>query len=494
MSSIFSLAGRFVGSYKVVRKLGEGGMGVVYEAVHKTTGRHIAIKFLHEEFQEDQELLGRFFNEAIASSALDHPGMVQIFDSGMLDGETPYLIMEYLRGSSLDQCLAAIDGRRGLPLREALNVAWQTAAVLAELECRGIVHRDLKPGNLMLVPDAVAAQGVRVKILDLGLAKLNRELFASAVHTRCGMVMGTPLYMSPEQCSDTSDVDGKTDVYSLGAVLFEMLTGQTPYVTAGSRSMLALHMFAPVPRLKDVAPAAPEALAELVTAMLSKRPAERPTMAQVRDLLAQLLAAPLDNPGAVLVACPATATPQKCVATSRVPTAVHARLGKRAQGSIETPESTPPVPPVMVKTILAALEQSGAAATRVLILADTRVRDTQKDLRPPSILARSQRDLTVEFRRLSLTAVPLAQPFSTRSPVLRGSLVFLALLLLWMGGQAPHPDPRRIPCSASSAPLGSGSAQPKPTIQCSGRPTGGRPKPAARDARQWTQNSLSRSS
>ena len=117
-------------------------MGAVYGAVHATTGCHVAVKFLHDEYREDKELLGRFFNEAIASSALNHPGMVQIFDSGMLDGETPYLLMEYLHGLSVEQRLAAFAGQQGLPLCEALNVAWQTAAVLAELESCWIVHRD----------------------------------------------------------------------------------------------------------------------------------------------------------------------------------------------------------------------------------------------------------------------------------------------------------------------------------------------------------------
>lgn len=460
MSSIYTMAGRLVGPYTVVRKLGEGGMGVVYEAVHKQTGRHVALKFLHEEFQEDQEQLGRFFNEAIASSKLDHPGLVQIFDSGLLDGQTAYLIMEYLRGPSLERRLAEPDGRQGLPLGEALNVAWQTATVLAQMESCGIVHRDLKPGNLMLVPDAVAAQGVRVKILDLGLAKLNRKLFASAVHTRCGMVMGTPLYMSPEQCRDASDVDGKTDVYSLGVVLFEMLSGQPPFVTSGCDSMLALHLFAPVPRLKDVAPRVPEALSELVTAMLSKSAAERPTMAAVCDCLAKLRAEPLEHSEAVPVIRQPTAAREGSAVTTPVPSGVLERMAKRAQRSGTTPGAVPPTPLGMVKTVLVAPEQSQAAVTRVLMPADTLVRDPKKVGRRPSFLDRSMRDLTVDFVRLSLASVPLARPLSASSPVMRGSLLFLVSILLWMGGQTPDPGPHRAVSSASSASAVSGSAHP----------------------------------
>lgn len=454
MSSPLILVGRLVGPYSVVRKLGEGGMGAVYEAVHKTTGRHAAIKFLHEEYQEDQELLSRFFNEAIASSTLDHPGMVQIFDNGMLDGKTPYLIMEYLRGPSLEQRLAALDGRPGLPLCEALNVAWQTASVLAELEGCGIVHRDLKPGNLMLVPDAVAVQGVRVKILDLGLAKLNRELFASAVHTRCGMVMGTPLYMSPEQCNDTSDVDGKTDVYSLGAVLFEMLTGQPPFITAGCHSMLALHMFAPVPRLKNVVPGVPEALDELVTAMLGKRATERPAMAAVRDRLAKLLAEPLD--GAAPGRRP-PATPQGDDATRLAPAGQLASPAQRAHRRSAAPRVT--ALDLLAKTV--AQGQNRTAATRVLVPADTLVRDTHKDRRLLRFHARSQRDLTTDFVRISLASLS-PRPNIKRSPVPLGCLMILVAILLCTGGQTYDPSPRRTVSQTAPAPAGIGSARTRP--------------------------------
>lgn len=433
-------------------------MGAVYEAVHKKTGRHAAIKFLHEEYQEDQELLGRFFNEAIASSALDHPGMVQIYDSGLLDGKTPYLIMEYLRGLSLEQRLAALDGRQGLPLCEALNLAWQTATVLAELEGCGIVHRDLKPGNLMLVPDAVAAQGVRVKILDLGLAKLNHELFASAVHTRCGMVMGTPLYMSPEQCCDTSDVDGKTDVYSLGAVLFEMVTGQPPFVTAGTHSMLALHMFAPVPRLNTVVPEVSAALDELVTAMLGKRPAERPAMTAVRDRLTQLLAEPLDG-AAPMRRQPTVASPGDA-ATRLVPAGQLASPAKRAQRQSGAPNVTSLAAPLALAPTVAQM-QNRAAATRVLIAVDTLVREPQREIRPPSYCARSQRDLTMDFMRISLASLG-PRPNATRCPVLLGCLVLLVAIVLGMDGQPHGPSPRRAVSQAALVPPGSGPARARP--------------------------------
>ena len=452
MSTLFAMVGRLVGSYAVTRKLGEGGMGVVYEAVHKTTGRHVAIKFLHDDFQENQELLNRFFNEAIASSALDHPGMVQIFDSGMLDEEIPYLIMEYLRGSSLEQRLAALKGQQGLPLLEALNVAWQTAAVLAEMESRWIVHRDLKPGNLMLVPDAVAAQGVRVKLLDLGLAKLNRELYASAVNTRRGMTMGTPLYMSPEQCGDSSDVDGKSDVYSLGVVLFEMLTGQPPLNTAGFHSMLALHMFAPVPRLRDVAPEAPEALDNLVFAMLSKNAADRPAMFAVRDRLAKLLAGPPAHVGVLPVVRPPMTIPECSAVTNPAPSGMLSRLAQRGQSASRSDEWT--LLPLLAPAaqVLPAPKPQQPVMPPWSAASGIWAADTQEALLPLSALERSEGSLTVKFIRLSPAAPPLPRPHTMRRMALLGGLVFLISMLLCLDSDTPDLGPGRAAGEALSAP------------------------------------------
>lgn len=185
-------------------------------------------------------------------------------------------------------------------------------------------------------------------------------------------------------------------------------------------------------------------------------------MARVRDGLARLLNQPLANPDGALVTRQATATSQDCSLTNAALVGMLARLTKGGQRWSETLDAIVPAPLAMTKMVLTPPNQRRVVATHVLALADTLVRDTQKDLRPPSFLDRSQRDLTVPFTRLSFAAVPLARIFSTRSPVLRGALAFLISILLWMGGQTPNQSPNRSVSFAKSAPAGSDSTQPKP--------------------------------
>lgn len=276
-----------LGPYKVIRKLGEGGMGSVWEAENPALGRHVAVKFLRPDYAKNSEYLRRFFNEARAANAVDHPGVVQIFDTGMLDDETPYLLMELLRGVTVEDAIAK-KSPRGLGQLDALCIAWQVADVLAALHARGIVHRDLKPGNLMLLKDPLAPQGVRVKVLDLGLAKLRPELRSGINISLCGTVMGTPIYMAPEQCCDATTVDGQADVYSLGVLLYEMLAGEPPYLTSEYGAIMRMHMFAPIPSVRTLAPHVAGPVEELVTSLLQKQPGDRPAISAVRDRLAEL--------------------------------------------------------------------------------------------------------------------------------------------------------------------------------------------------------------
>lgn len=277
-----------IGPHKVIRKLGEGGMGSVWEAENIAIGRHVAVKFLHPEYARDETHLRRFFNEARAANAIEHPGIVQIFDTGMLDAETPYLLMELLRGQSLDAVIA--EQRTGMTQQEALAIVWQVADVLVMMHARGIVHRDLKPGNIMLIQDPLALGGRRVKILDLGLAKLRPDQKRGAEATRVGCVMGTPIYMAPEQCLDSTTVNGQADVYALGVVLFELLAGQPPFLTANQADILRMHLFAEVPDLLRLAPHVSAPVAEIVRWMLQKEVSQRPTMAQVHEHLSRLIA------------------------------------------------------------------------------------------------------------------------------------------------------------------------------------------------------------
>ena len=261
-------------------------MGAVFEAVHEVIQRRVAIKVLHAEAGRSAETINRFMNEARAANLVGHPGIVQITDFGHLSDGAGYLVMEYLQGDTLSARMAASGGK--IPPSEAVQIGIQIAATVAAAHKKGIIHRDLKPSNTMLVPDSAMPTGERVKILDFGLAKLSEVREAAAVKTHSQAVMGTPLYMSPEQCEGAGRVDAKSDVYSLGCMLYQMLAGQPPFSGDGPGQIIGQHLFKePVP-LGKLAPSAPAALTKLVDRLLAKSKDERPSMREVRQELEQL--------------------------------------------------------------------------------------------------------------------------------------------------------------------------------------------------------------
>ncbi|HEV7554922.1 MAG TPA: serine/threonine-protein kinase, partial [Kofleriaceae bacterium] len=199
------MLGTSIGNYHVTAQIGEGGMGAVYLAHHVMLGRPAAIKILLPHLSHDHDIVARFFNEARAATAVRHPGIVEIFDFGYF-GDCAYLVMEYLDGDSL------ADRRHRLgriaPAR-AIALARQVAGALAAAHERGIVHRDLKPDNLFVVADPEVPGGERIKILDFGIAKLGGD--ASPIKTHTSAVLGTPMYMAPEQCRGAGHVDARTD-------------------------------------------------------------------------------------------------------------------------------------------------------------------------------------------------------------------------------------------------------------------------------------------
>lgn len=274
-----------IGPYRIERLLGEGGMGAVYEGLHENTARRVAIKVLHPEYARDATMTTRFFNEARAVNKIEHPGILQVFDYGRQADGCAYIAMELLKGETLSSRLAR--GPTPRPLGEALRLAWQIAAALAAAHKNGIVHRDLKPDNVMIVPDPDAPGGERTKLLDFGIAKLVEAARGNQFKTQSQVVMGTPQYMSPEQCKGASHVDDKTDVYALGVLLFELLAGRTPFVTESNGEYIGMHLFRQPPRLNELAPSIPTDLAALVDSMLLKDKLARPAMAQVVAELAQ---------------------------------------------------------------------------------------------------------------------------------------------------------------------------------------------------------------
>jgi hypothetical protein len=287
------MIGQQFGNYRVLSLLGEGGMGAVYLAEHPGIGRRVAVKVLHKQFSGDEQLLGRLLNEARAANAIRHPNIIEILDSGMRSDGVPYLVMELLEGESLGGRIRRI-GR--LEIRDAVEFTNQTASALGAAHKKGIVHRDLKPDNLFIIN--VSAGGdesgritgdrvsERMKVLDFGIAKLQMPQPGDSVKTRTGTLMGTPIYMSPEQCRGTKTVDHRSDVYSLGVILYEMLVGQPPFVSDGFGELVNMHLNVPPPSPRAQRPEISEQLDGIVLKMLAKNPEDRyPDMASLLGAL-----------------------------------------------------------------------------------------------------------------------------------------------------------------------------------------------------------------
>ncbi|MFV8751955.1 serine/threonine-protein kinase [Nannocystaceae bacterium ST9] len=276
---------RLAGRYEILAKLGEGGMGVVYRALQLNLGREVALKLLLPG-EEGPETLRRFEREARVASALKHPNVVEIYDVGMDEGLV-YLAMELLHGAPLRELLG--DAGEPLSLPATLEIACSLADALVAAHRIALVHRDLKPENIFI--ERLESNATRVVVVDFGLAfidgddKLGRQ-------TKAGLVIGTPDYLSPEQAKGI-DIGPASDVYSLGCVLYELLTGRVPF--SGSQlNVLTQHAYVSPAAPSTRVPGLPRELDELVVAMLRKRPEERPSIVEV-DASLELLASTLSG-------------------------------------------------------------------------------------------------------------------------------------------------------------------------------------------------------
>jgi serine/threonine-protein kinase len=274
-------SGSVVDDYEIEGKLGEGAMGVVYGARHAKLGRRVAIKVIAPTMGSDPQALARFEREARALASLCHPGIVDVYAFGTLADGRSYFAMEHLTGLPLDEALE----RARVPLDEALDVLDQIARALESAHAQGIVHRDLKPSNIFLVRAPHERRAI-VKLLDWGLAK---SAIADGVErTASDAMIGTALYLSPEQAR-SPNVDGRTDVYALGCVAYELVLGQHPFQEARTNvAAIAAHLTEPPPQPRSIWPEIPAALDLLLYSMLAKDPSYRPTLAQVRSVVASV--------------------------------------------------------------------------------------------------------------------------------------------------------------------------------------------------------------
>jgi eukaryotic-like serine/threonine-protein kinase len=269
-SAVGALVGEVVGNYRIGDLVGTGGMGAVYRAEHVLLGKRAAVKVLLPERCASREIIDRFFNEAKAASLIKDPGIVEIFDFGRLSDGNAYIVMELLEGETLGDRLKR---QRLLSPNHACSIARHVAGTLAAAHAHKIIHRDLKPDNVFLVKDPAMPRGERTKLLDFGIAKLQSNSQPSElVKTETGRLMGTPYYMSPEQCRGAGKVDHRTDVYSLGCVLYQMLAGRPPFVLEGAGEILAAHIHIPAPSPRVHEPSIPPSLERMILKMLEKDP------------------------------------------------------------------------------------------------------------------------------------------------------------------------------------------------------------------------------
>ena len=278
--------GQMVGEYRIESKIGAGGFGTVYRAEQPLIGKVVAVKVLNRAYSANPQMVSRFVAEARAVNQIRHRNIIDIFSFGVLEDKRQYFVMEYLDGMPFD---AYVKSRGRLPPEEAIPILRQIAKALDAAHAAGIAHRDLKPENVFLAMDGDGA--AFPKLLDFGIAKLLGESTTSGHKTRTGTPIGTPYYMSPEQCLG-KNVDHRADIYSFGVMTHEVLTGKVPFDAEEMMSVMMAQMSTPPPTMSSVCPDLPSSLDAPVLRMLAKSPEDRP--ASVADGLEALALAARD--------------------------------------------------------------------------------------------------------------------------------------------------------------------------------------------------------
>ncbi len=269
-----------IGNYELLAKLGQGGMARLYRARHLFDGRLAAIKVLHRQLAHDESFRKRLLNEARAIASLDDPSVVKLYDCGQTSNGHFFLVMEYIEGETLGQHLSNV---LELPVLDAIAIAKQVASALSAVHAVGITHRDLTPHNVMLVKESGSVQA---KLLDFGLARSRSLVGFERNLTRPGTAVGTPSYMSPEQCAGYGEIDHRADIYGLGVLLYRMLTGRAPFTGNEPSEIIVQHLRNQPTSPRRFRPAISKQLEAIVMRCLAKKPVDRfQSVSTVREAL-----------------------------------------------------------------------------------------------------------------------------------------------------------------------------------------------------------------
>jgi serine/threonine-protein kinase len=268
-----ALVGRTLADkYRVDEKISEGGMGTVYRGTHVLMEKAVAIKVLHPSLAADDKIVARFTREARAASRISHPHALNVTDFGEAEDGIVFLVMEYLRGATLKHFVRA---NGPMALDRVVTITSQIAGALDAAHAEGVVHRDLKSDNIMLC-ETGGTGGDWAKVLDFGIAKIKEPIDGDDPElTAPNLIIGTPQYMSPEQCSQASDIDFRSDIYSFGVIIFEMLAGHVPFTGESATAVMLKHLQEPAPSVLEERDDLPAAVGRVVARALSKRPEDR---------------------------------------------------------------------------------------------------------------------------------------------------------------------------------------------------------------------------
>ena len=410
-------AGQSIGSYRILQKIGTGGMGAVYLAEHPLIGKKVALKVIHRELATNKEVVQRFFQEAKAVTRIGSEHIVEIHDFGQTPEGDHFYIMEYLEGQTLASVLA---NERVLDIMRALHIGAQIGAALASAHAAGVIHRDLKPDNVMLTTRL--GDPNFVVLLDFGLAKMFVGGGQSAVKTAAGVLLGTPQYMSPEACESKGNLDHRTDIYALGILLFQMMTGMLPFdgETMGEVLVKQVTQLPPPPRGYN--PSIPPSVEQIVLRCLAKNVDARfPTMLALREALldpeAYLRGSPPISPARSLA-------PGEAKVDAKTVMAYAAQEQRAKLGGSTGPNPALPLP-------APAPSLPGNAGAKTMIADPGMARPPQPPQAPqaPEMVAPAQPKLNT-----MRIATPLG--YSSRPPRKLWPIVLVVALLLGLGGGA----------------------------------------------------------